>query len=137
MSPDDGLSELYKDVFLFHWKEESQHAILDELEWKREDARLTPAQRDAAVGQFIGLVAAVDGILQLQSGADAEYFVSAITWRLTPDQASQVRRCLLDAYRWQYIVSGAQDPRFNEALGALITPTQAQRIQAALATLSP
>jgi len=21
---------------LFHWKEESQHAILDELEWKRE-----------------------------------------------------------------------------------------------------
>ena len=137
MSPDDGLSELYKDVFLFHWKEESQHAILDELEWKREDARLTPAQRDAAVGQFIGLIAAVDGILQLQSGADADYFVSAITSRLTPDQASQMRRCLLDAYRWQYIVSGAQDARFNEALGALITPTQAQRIQTALATLSP
>ena len=36
------LSELWKDVFLFHWKEESQHAILDELEWQREDAKLTP-----------------------------------------------------------------------------------------------
>ena len=31
---------LWKDVFLFHWKEESQHAILDELEWVREDAKL-------------------------------------------------------------------------------------------------
>jgi hypothetical protein len=29
---DADLSELFKDVFLFHWKEESQHAILDELE---------------------------------------------------------------------------------------------------------
>ena len=33
----NGLSPLYKDVFLYHWKEESQHAILDELEWQRED----------------------------------------------------------------------------------------------------
>ena len=30
-------SPLFKDVFLFHWKEESQHAILDELEWTRCD----------------------------------------------------------------------------------------------------
>ena len=37
--PDSDLSELYKDVFLFHWREESQHAILDELEWRRENAR--------------------------------------------------------------------------------------------------
>jgi len=30
IAPDEELSELYKDVFLFHWREESQHAILDE-----------------------------------------------------------------------------------------------------------
>src|SRR5215813_7579953 len=29
IAPDAGLSELFKDVFLFHWKEESQHALLD------------------------------------------------------------------------------------------------------------
>ena len=34
IEPDAELSEVWKDVFLFHWKEESQHAILDELEWK-------------------------------------------------------------------------------------------------------
>ena len=44
IEPDDELSELWKDVFLFHWEEESQHAILDELEWQREDAKLTPAR---------------------------------------------------------------------------------------------
>ncbi|MDX1557188.1 MAG: hypothetical protein R3212_14255, partial [Xanthomonadales bacterium] len=34
IQPSDQLSPLYKDVFLYHWKEESQHAILDELEWR-------------------------------------------------------------------------------------------------------
>jgi hypothetical protein len=41
IDPDAELSELFKDVFLYHWKEESQHAILDELEWVRDDAGLT------------------------------------------------------------------------------------------------
>ena len=43
---DADLSELYKDVFLFHWKEECQHAIMDELEWRRLDADISPAARD-------------------------------------------------------------------------------------------
>ena len=40
------VSPLWKDVFMYHWREEAQHAMLDELEWQREDAKLTPAQRD-------------------------------------------------------------------------------------------
>src|SRR5205823_14651479 len=55
IEPDAELSELWKDVFLFHMKEESEHAILDELEWQREDAKLEPAQRDRAVTDFIEL----------------------------------------------------------------------------------
>src|SRR5690606_23075332 len=49
IAPDDNLSALWKDVFLFHWKEESQHAILDELELIQADAKLAPAERDAAL----------------------------------------------------------------------------------------
>ena len=75
IDPDTELSPLFKDVFLFHWKEESQHAILDELEWVRENAKLTPQERDAAVDDLIALVGAVDGILQVQSAADSRYFV--------------------------------------------------------------
>ena len=43
IEPDAELSPLFKDVLLYHWREESQHAILDELEWVREDAKLDAA----------------------------------------------------------------------------------------------
>ena len=69
IEPDTELSELFKDVFLYHWKEESQHAILDELELVRHDAGLTAEQRDRAVDDSIELVGAVDGILQAQAKA--------------------------------------------------------------------
>jgi hypothetical protein len=129
------LSELYKDVFLFHWKEESQHALLDEYEWQREDAKLTPAQRDQAVTDLIGLVGAVDGILQNQSKLDAAYFIDLCDRRFTPAQDEQVRAALLAAYRWQYIASGMKETRFGELLAKLITPEQLRRVQAALGPL--
>lgn len=132
IDPDHGLDPLWKDVFLFHAREEAQHAIVDELEWKREDEKLIDAERDAAVDDLIALVAAVDGILVAQSKADAQYFANANARTLPVEQLAQVEAGLLRAYRWQYIVSGVQDPRFQKALGALITPAQFERIGAAL-----
>src|SRR5262245_57542567 len=41
IAPDEALSELFKDVFLFHWKDESQHVVVDELELQRHDSGLT------------------------------------------------------------------------------------------------
>ena len=132
---DAELSELFKDVFLFHWKEESQHAILDELEWVRHDSEMTAAQRDRAVDEFIELVAAVDGILQAQARADAGYFAAACGRAVDEVELRAVEAAFLKAYRWQYIHSGAQQPHFEKVLSRLITGTQGQRIQAALATL--
>src|SRR6266550_1384765 len=71
---DAALSELFKDVFLSHWKEECQHAIVDELEWRRLDAGTSAEARDAAVDELIALVGAVDAIVQAQAAADADYF---------------------------------------------------------------
>jgi hypothetical protein len=135
IEPDPELSPLFKDVFLFHWKEESQHAILDELEWVREDGKLTPAERDAAVDDFIALVGAVDGLLQMQAAADVSYFLQMRGRGFDPEQVERLRAGVLRAYRWQYIVSGAQHPRFGEILGRLITPEQGQRVGQALAPL--
>jgi hypothetical protein len=134
IDPDANLSELWKDVFLHHWREESQHAILDELEWVRADAKLTPAERDQAVGDLIDLVAAVDGILQAQSAADADYFLRICGRAFGRAEVEQLRATFLAAYRWQYIVSGVQG-RFSEVLGRLITPAQFERIGAALAPI--
>jgi hypothetical protein len=133
----DGLSPLFKDIFLFHWKEESQHAIVDELEWAREDAKLQSNEaRDAGVGELIELVGGVDGILQVQSLADAEYFLSEVGIDAGCESAQRVREGLLKAYRWQYIVSGAIHPQFQKLLGGLVTAEQLARIQAALAPLT-
>ena len=135
IDPDTELSELFKDVFLYHWKEESQHALLDELEWVRHDAGLTAEERDQAVDDFIELVAAVDGILQAQANADAGYFASACGRAVEDAEARAIEAAFLKAYRWQYIHSGAQHPHFGKVLSSLTTESQGQRIQAALATL--
>jgi hypothetical protein len=132
---DADLSDLWKDVFMHHAREESQHAIIDELEWKREDAKLTPVGRDKAVGDLISLVGAVDGILQAQARVDAGYFLASISRVMTAEQASRVREAFLAAYRYQYIVSGVKDARFQQVLGGMITPQQGERIGAALAPI--
>jgi hypothetical protein len=132
IDPDANLSELWKDVFLHHWREESQHAILDEMEWARADAKLSPAERDQAVTDLIELVGAVDGILQMQSAADADYFLRICGRAFVREQAESIRATFLAAYRWQYILSGVQG-RFSEVLGRMITPAQFERLGAALA----
>ena len=135
IDPDAELSELFKDVFLYHWKEECQHALLDELEFRRHDAALTAEERDRSVDDFIGLVAALDGILQTQAAADAGYFVANCGRTVKANEVRAIEVAFLAAYRWQYIHSGARHPYFGKVLNGLITETQGQRIQAALATL--
>ena len=132
IEPDAELSELWKDIFMFHAKEESQHAILDELEWQREDAKLSPAQRDRAVSDLIDLVAAVDGILQMQARADSEYFLRVSGRSFVASEQEVLHNAMLKAYRWQYIGSGVRAERFQKVLGSLITDQQMQRIGAAL-----
>ena len=135
LEPDNGLSPLFKDVFLFHWKEESQHAILDELEWRREDERLNAAQRDEAVTDLIGLVHAVDGIVQQQARADTAYFLVTEKSPLLPAQAKHLAACVLSAYRWQYLLSGLHDENFNKILAGLLAPMQIERLRAATVPL--
>ena len=136
IADDDGLSNLYKDVFLFHWKEESQHAIIDELEWAREDAKLAPDARDASVDDLIALVGGVDGILQAQAKSDAAYFLDVTGMADNDVRAVQINNTVLKAYRWQFIVSGVMEPRFQKILQGLISEAQMTRIQAALASLT-
>jgi len=135
IEPDAQLSELFKDVFLYHWREESQHAILDELEWRREHEKLNDKERDQAVTDFIDLVVAVDGILQAQSEADASYFCMIADRHFSSEERDHIAKGLLKAYRWQYILSGAQEPRFTTILGSLVNDEQGKRIDEALSTL--
>jgi hypothetical protein len=132
---DEGLSPLWKDVFRFHWKEESQHALLDEVEWRQADAGISDGQRDLAVDDFLELVAAVDGLLQAQAAADAGYFLAALARPLAADERDAVGATFLRAYRYQYLRSGLELTRFPAILFELVSPAQRARIEAAIAPL--
>jgi hypothetical protein len=132
---DPSLSPLFKDIFRFHWRDECQHVILDELEWRRVNARLTPEERDTAVNDLIDLVAAVDGIVQAQAAVDSAYFLKLCDRSFTEDEQRAIKELLVKAYRWQYIVSGVQHRHFGRLLTELTTPAQMQRIQQALAPI--
>ena len=51
------------------------------------NATISNAERDRAVDDFIDLVGVVDGILQVQSGADARYFAATCGRRVEADEA--------------------------------------------------
>jgi hypothetical protein len=129
------IDPLFKDIFLFHWREESQHAIVDELELRRIDATLSEAERDAAVVDLIALVGAVDGILQAQANADVDYFLDICGRSLTKVERERLGAETLAAYRWQYIIFGVQEPQFQKVLGDVTSEAQRARIGAALAPL--
>jgi hypothetical protein len=135
IAPDAELSDLFKDVFRFHWKEESQHAVLDELEWEAEDKRIGAEERDRAVDDLIALVGAVDGILQAQATADAAYFETVVARDVSPADVLRVADATLAAYRYQYIVSGVKSGRFSDILSSKLNEAQTKRVADALAPL--
>ena len=134
---DADLSELYRDVFFFHWKEECQHALMDELEWRRLDAGISAGARDAAVDELIALVGAVDAIVQAQAAADGDYFARTCGRQLSAPEAGMMQQTMLEAYRFQYILSGVRHPHFASTLASLTTDAQLGRIHEALASLAP
>jgi hypothetical protein len=136
IEPDEQLSELFRDVFRFHWMEESQHAVLDELEWISEDRRLDDSQRQQGVTGLIELVAAVDGLLQMQAGADAVYFMQRAGRAFGASERAAVSATFLQAYRYQYIFSGVQKTKFAAVLREMIGDEEFGRVGAALATIS-
>jgi hypothetical protein len=135
IAPREEICPLFKDVFLHHWKDECQHVMLDELEWTAEHAKLSPEERNRAVDDLIGLVGAVDGILQGQSAADVEYFTKIVDREFSGEQRAALGTGVLAAYRWQYIISGVQHIHFGRLLTSMTTPAQMARIQQALAPI--
>jgi len=132
---DAGISPLYRDVFKYHWLEECQHAIMDEIEWAKEHDRLTSAGRDKGVDDLIALVGAVDGILQAQAAVDAAYFLKLCNRSFDDEEQRAIREGVLRAYQSQYIVSGVQHPHFVRLLSKMTTGEQMTRIQSALAPI--
>lgn len=132
---DAELCPLWRNAFLVRRMEGTQDAAGCERAWRAEHARLDETGRDAAVADLVALLAASDGFCRAQAAADADYFLLCTATSFTRAQEAALRDLLLKAYRWQYIVSGTQEPPFAETLVELVTPQQLERIGAALAPI--
>jgi hypothetical protein len=77
----------------------------------------------------------VDGILQMQADADTNYFLKISRRKYAADDAAAIHKTFLDAYRWQYIISGVKEQRFQHDLFSKINEAQKERVLTALAPL--
>ena len=113
---------------MYHWREESQHAILDELELRREHAGITIGACADAVEDLIGLISSLDQIVTEQADADATYFADTVGSTLTTAERARTQRLIRAAYRSQFVLSGLEHPRFMPVLSDMLTATQITRL---------
>jgi hypothetical protein len=132
---DAQLDPFTQSIFKAHWQEESQHAQLDHLETVRAFAGMDAAERERAVDELIELVAAVDGLLKQQVEHDLANLSSLLGRAFPAPQLDELRREVLRAKRWTFILSGVTHPRFQELFVEVTTPAQRERVGAALDTL--
>jgi len=132
---DTSLDPFTQHIYRAHWVEESQHARLDHLETLRGFRGATERERAEAIDDLIGLVAAVDGLLQTQAAMDLENLQRALGYSLKSGERRDVLAAVIAAKRYTFIESGVTHPNFQDLFGQVATPAQQQKVQGALGGL--
>jgi len=96
-------------------------------EWRRVNAGLADAQRDAAVDDLIVLLQGIDALLLFQVDEDVRYLMHGR--RFTPRQIDDVSAGLLTEYRTTHIDAGLRNGAFAQVLRSLVTPGRAHRLR--------
>jgi hypothetical protein len=131
----DQLDGLFRDILRFHWIDESRHARLDTLLIDEVAADLTPEERERAVDELLELGGAVDGLLAQQVELDIDALARSIGRSFSDADSDEIRRAQQRAYRWTFIVSGLQHPKFAQIVSE-ITEAGPGKIAAAAQALS-
>jgi hypothetical protein len=129
------LDGLFRDILRFHWIDESRHARLDTLLIDEVAADLTPQQRERAVDELLELGAAVDGLLGQQLELDIEALQHSTGRTLTDADKREIQQHQQRAYRWTFLVSGLEHPKFAQIVRQL-TEAGPAKIAAAAKALS-
>jgi hypothetical protein len=127
------LCPLWQDVFFFHWKEASQHAVLIELAWREVHAGADDAQCEQGAADLASLLDEMAAGVMRQTEADTCYVVQRLVPGLGSVEQVALRQLLHQTYRHQFIGSGLLEPRFIHTLQALVNPAQLQRLSACVA----
>jgi hypothetical protein len=132
---DQELDPLFRDILRYHWIDESRHAKLDTLLIDEVASSVTAEAREIAIDELLQLGMAVDGLLAQQLELDIEALERATGRTFTTDQKDEIRAAQRRAYRWTFIVSGLEHPKFTDIVDA-VTIEGRDKIDAAAVALA-
>jgi len=113
------LDPLFQDLLRYHWIDEAQHAKIDSLLIEELCDRISVADREAAVDELLELGGAIDGLLSQQADLDIESLERAVGRTFDDDERQEIKRHTLRAYRWTFLVSGLEHPKFVQIVSEL------------------
>lgn len=114
-----------------HWIEEAQHTKLDELLVYELAARLSEAEIQEAISDYLKIVQLLDQVLMMQVQLDLENLERAINQPLSAAQKQEIQMVQEQAYRWTFVCAGLTHPHFVRVLEELSSTGKATVIQLA------
>jgi hypothetical protein len=135
MRDNQELDPLFRDILRYHWIDEARHAKLDTLLIDEVASSLAPTARETAIDELLQLGMAIDGLLAQQLELDIEALEHATSRNFTAAEKDEIRDAQRRAYRWTFIVSGLEHPRFTEIVDA-VTLEGRDKIDAAAQALA-
>jgi hypothetical protein len=127
------LDPLFRDILRFHWIDESRHARLDSLLIDEIAAALPGEERERAIDELLELGGAVDGLLAQQVSLDIEALARATGRSFSDGETAEIRAAQQHAYRWTFLVSGLEHPKFTQIVAELTTAGSTKLADAATA----
>jgi P-aminobenzoate N-oxygenase AurF len=108
------LDTLFRDILRFHWIDESRHARLDTLLVEEVARELPLDERERAIDELLQLGGAIDGLLMQQLELDLVTLERSVGRVFTDAEKREIRAAQQRAYRWTFLVSGLEHPKFVE-----------------------
>jgi len=106
------LDGLFRDILRYHWIDEAQHAKADSLLMEEVAAGISAAERERAIDELLELGMAVDGLLAQQVEFDIAALEAVCGRRYAEHEKVEIRDHQRRSYRWTFLVSGLQHPKF-------------------------
>jgi hypothetical protein len=132
---DQQLDPLFRDLLKYHWIDEARHAKVDSLLIGEVAAEVSEIDLESAIDEVLQLGMAVDGLLAQQLELDIDALERASARSFSAEQREEIRVVQRRAYRWTFLVSGLEHPKFLEIIDG-VTRAGRAKIEAAAEALS-
>lgn len=129
------LDPLFQDLLRYHWMDEAQHARIDSLLITELCDEISSEDREKAIDELLELGGAVDGLLSQQADLDIDSVERVTGRRFEDGERSEIKQHTLRAYRWTFLVSGLEHPKFVQIVSELTRDGRA-KLEAAARALS-